>query len=457
WDDRMLEIFGAKAAPADYAHFLALIHPDDRDLVQAAIAKALETGVFTPFEHRILHPDGLEHWVLGTGTVLRNDSGRSAQLMGGALDITEQKRMTAQLQRAQRVEALGQLTAGLAHNFNNLLVAIIPNLEMAMDDASEGQKPLISSALSASLQARDLIKRLMSITGRAASGPSNTSDARVVLERAVALCQATFPRQIEMSLTIAPDVGHVSIEASDFEQVALNLLCNARDALERVSNGPRLIDVSLDRVTATDPRSVRLRVRDTGPGMSSAVQERVFEPFFTTKSVQHGSGLGLSDALVRVRAAGGTLECQSSEGAGATFTLMLREAPSPKPTAPPASAAPEGSHGETILLVDDEPSVRAVVARILTQEGYQVLEAENADEGRALLSAHGERIKLVLLDQSMPRESGPEALPSFKRLSGAPVVMFSGTAVDVPPGATAVLEKPTTVAELLRLVHDLVK
>jgi CheY-like chemotaxis protein len=189
--------------------------------------------------------------------------------------------------------------------------------------------------------------------------------------------------------------------------------------------------------------------------MSPEVQARVFEPFFTTKPAHRGSGLGLADALVRVRAAEGTITCQSTDGEGSTFTLLLPEAPAPLPATAPA-AAPLGSHGEMILLVDDEQAVRAVVARLLRQQGYKTTEARSAEEARAALSSHGADIKLILLDQSMPHESGTEALPSLKRLSDAPVVLFTGGMAELPPGAASLLEKPATAADLLRTVRDLI-
>jgi len=272
----------------------------------------------------------------------------------------------------------------------------------------------------------------------------------------VAICRSTFPREIQMTVTLDPNVGHVGIDASDLDQVVLNLFFNARDALERTTGRERLIEIILDGVVGQGTtKQVRLRVRDTGPGMSQEVQARVFEPFFTTKPAHRGSGLGLADALVRVRAADGTISCQSSEGEGSTFTLLLPEAPAPLPATAPA-AAPLGSHGELILLVDDEPAVRAVVARLLRQQGYRTMEARSAEEARAALSSHGADIKLVLLDQSMPHESGTEALPSLKRLSDAPVVLFTGGVAELPPGASSLLEKPATAADLLRTVRHLI-
>jgi PAS domain S-box-containing protein len=457
WDQRLMDIFGAGEVPRDYPTYLALIHPDDVALVRRNVEAALATGVYTPFEHRLApRGDGVERWVLGLGSVQRDATGKALFMMGGAVDITSQKRTEAQLQRAQRVEALGQLSAGLAHNFNNLLGVMLPNLELLREQTDGEPAALADAALSAALQARDLIKRLMSITAPRAAGAAATSDPREVLDRAAGICRATFPREIALTTDIQPDLGHVSMSGSELEQVVLNLLVNARDALEDVSGRERRIEILVDTVLGgAGVKLARVRVRDSGVGMAAALSARVFEPFFTTKPAHRGAGLGLADALVRVREAGGNLECESEEGRGSTFTILLPLA-AVAPTADVASSPPATSgRGETILIVDDEAMVRGAVGRLLKRRGYEVVEAGDAKEARALLATEGARVRLVLLDQSMPHETGPEALPSLKRLTAAPIVLFSGGNVELPPGAAAVLQKPAQAAELFALVQEL--
>jgi PAS domain S-box-containing protein len=457
WDQRMLDIFGASAPPRDYPTYLALIHPDDVAMVRRNIEGALASGVYTSFEHRLApRGDGVERWVLGLGSVQRDATGKAIFMMGGAIDITSKKGVEAQLHRAQRVEAMGQLSAGLAHNFNNLLGVMLPNLEILREQSDGEQAGLADAALSAALQARDLIKRLMSIAAPRPASAAETCDPREVLDRAAGICRATFPREISLTAAIQPDLGHVSMGASELEQVALNLLVNARDAVEPVADRERRIEILVDVVDGTaGAKLARVRVRDSGVGMSAALRARVFEPFFTTKPAHRGAGLGLADALVRVREAGGNLECESEEGRGSTFTILLPLAPVPPvagSTPPPPATA---GRGETILIVDDEAMVRGAVGRLLKRRGYDVLEAGDAKEARALLATEGARVRLVLLDQSMPHETGPEALPSLKRLTDAPIVLFSGGNVDLPPGAAALLQKPAQAAELLAVVQEL--
>jgi two-component system, cell cycle sensor histidine kinase and response regulator CckA len=455
WDARTCEIFGVDAAPASYRDYLQLIHPDDRALVERVVREAQLTGMFPTVEHRLAtsrEDDG--RWLLAAGKVLVDAEGRATGLLGGVLDISEQKRWARQLQRAERVEALGQLTAGIAHNFNNLLAAILPNVELALLDAQENIRPLLAAALDASLQARDLIKSLISLAGRpGAQAKAEPSDPGEVVKRLERLCLLTFPREIELQTSIEPGVEMVAMPASDLEQVLLNLLLNARDAVLEAPAGPRRIQILVDSIA--DPRRTRIRVVDSGVGMSDAVRDQIFVPFFTTKPLHRGTGLGLANALSRVREAAGQLDCDSRLGSGSTFTLLVPEsAPSVAQNSPSSVQALGAREAETLLVVDDEPMVRSVVARLLGRQRYTIVEAGSAAQARELLRQHGSRVRLILLDQSMPGESGLEALPSLHELSSAPVVLFTGLATEIPAGVAALLEKPARPAELLRTVRE---
>jgi PAS domain S-box-containing protein len=455
WDRRVLDIFGLDAPPRDYDHYLSLVHPDDRTFVKGAIERAQGASHQSTFEHRLApRADGPEQWVMCSGSMVRDAAGAPILFMGGVLDTTAQKNAAAQLQRAQRVEALGQLSAGLAHNFNNLLGVIIPNLELALSEPAEREETLVA-ALGAAAQARDLIKRLMTVTTPREAAPG-TCEPRAVVERAVALCRASFPREIALEVTIgaAAELGHARMGASDLEQIVLNLLFNARDALETVTGRARRIVVTVDRAPGGE---LFVRVRDNGVGMAEDVAARVFEPFFTTKPSHRGAGLGLADALVRVRDADGRLDCQSAAGEGTTFTVTLPPAPTPPATKTGTTPVARRAAGEIILIVDDEPAVRTAVGRLLARHGYQVLEADDAREARAVLRERGRDVRLVLLDQSMPHESGPEALPSLRELCAAPIAMFTGGIAELPPGAAALLEKPAQTSELLKTVEELLR
>jgi two-component system cell cycle sensor histidine kinase/response regulator CckA len=458
WDRRVREIWGVAETPANYETYIALVPPDDRAVIQSVVREALETGVYRTFEHRLAATaDAGERWVLAAGTVIKNASGKPSVLMGGVIDITEQKQLVLRMERAERVESIGQLTAGIAHNFNNLLAAIIPNVELALPEAGKGQRDGLSVALDAALQARDMIKNLVALARRRPTASGEPCDPKGVLASVEAICRTTFPREIAFTLAIDPAVGHVAMPASDLEQVLLNLCFNARDAVEQSSGSARRIDLRLDRLAAAgagEAASVRIQVVDSGVGMTEEVRRRIFEPFFSTKPPHQGSGLGLANAAARVREAHGQLECESTPGVGTTFTLRLAEAP---PLARP-ERAPGGSlalgRTESVLVVDDEPLVRGVLRRMLESDGYSVLEAESAAEAREVLERHGPRVGLVILDQSMPMETGVDALPSLRRRSAAPVILFTGLVPEQPPGVEAILEKPATQADLQRVIQQ---
>lgn len=455
WSERLLQICGLQQPPQNYQGYLALVHPDDRASVEQMTAEALRSGVYQSSEHRLIpRHGGGTLWVLASGTVLKDSRGQAVGLMGGAFDITEQKQLALQHQRAARVESIGQLTAGIAHNFNNLLAVIVPSLELQLSAMPESERAGLCDALGAALQARDLVRNLLSLTHRDAARPAASADPCEVVARVLSICRTTFPREIGLRQIAPSDLGLVSMSTSDLEQVLLNLLFNARDALEHSTKPEREIEVCASRVEQAGEAKVALRITDTGDGMSAEVRGRLFEPFFTTKPPHQGSGLGLANALERVRQAGGTLECESGPERGTTFTILLPSRPRPLPAAPASAPVIASTRVHaTLLLVDDEPQVRKVVARFLEGEGYRVLQASNAGEAREVLR-RGERVDLVILDQSMPRETGTQAFPSLRALTAAPVLLFTGMAPVLPEGMDGLLEKPARLEELHRVVRE---
>jgi len=326
-----------------------------------------------------------------------------------------------------------------------------------LSSATSRQHTLLSAALDASLQARDLVRNLMSLTQRDEARSNASADLREVVARVEGMCRATFPREITFHHEIVAELANVAMPAGDLEQVLLNLLLNARDALEHPSIKVREIAIRAQRsVDQPGVTMAELRVTDTGPGMSEDVRTRVFEPFFTTKPSHKGSGLGLSNVAVRVHAAGGSIRCDSVPGAGTTFIVVLPLAAA-QPASPESAPAPSASTqtSATILLVDDEQAVRSVLRALLEYEGYTVLEASSAEHARETLASLGVEVELVILDQSMPRETGSQALSSLRALTRAPIVLFTGMAPELAPDVDAVLGKPARPAELQRVVREL--
>ena len=456
WDERLREIFGVAQTPADYQEYRKMIHPLDLPALEGAVRQAVEQGVYPTIEHRILRAnDGAERWVLAAATIKRDDAGNPVLLLGGGLDITDRKQLSRQMELAERVQAVGQLAAGIAHNFNNLLAVIIPTLSMAIDHPSPDDTTTLKMGLTAALQARDLVKSMFALTAAPEAQASGSADAGEVVTRTVAMVRATFPREISLACTSEPAPAPVGMPASNLEQVVLNLLTNARDAIEEKAGGAAEIRVTVDYRPrrAGAPRAARLTVSDTGAGMTEETRRRIFEPFFTTKARDRGTGLGLATVAARVRTAGGTVACDSQRGRGTTFTIEL-------PLRPGAGAAPAedlaalpSQMSGRILVVDDEDMVRGMLRRVFESVGLEVHEAASAAEAREILER--QPFELIFLDHSMPAESGLAALPSLRARTGAPVVLFTGHAPEVPADVAVLLRKPARPDEILRTAHEL--
>jgi len=456
WDDRLREIFGVAQTPGDYQEYRKMIHPLDLPAVENAVRQAVEQGVYPTIEHRILRAnDGAERWILAAATIKRDDGGNPVMLLGGGLDITDRKQLSRQLELAERVQAVGQLAAGIAHNFNNLLAVIIPTLSMAIDHPGPDDTATLKMGLTAALQARDLVKSMFALTAAPEAQARGSVDAGEVVMRTVAMARATFPREIDVGCKIEPAPAHVGMPSSNLEQVILNLLTNARDAIQEKSGGPAEIRVTVDYRPrrAGSPATARLTVADTGAGMTEETRRRIFEPFFTTKARDRGTGLGLATVAARVRTAGGTVACDSKRGRGTTFTveLPLLTGSGTSPAAVPV-ALPTQMSGR-ILVVDDDDMVRGMLRRVFESVGLEVHEAASAAAAREILDR--QPVELVFLDHSMPNESGLAALPSLRARTQAPVVLFTGHAPEVPSDVAVLLRKPARPDEILRTAHEL--
>ncbi len=454
WDQRMCELYGIEASPPDYERYRKLIHPDDLAAVERAIRQALEQGVYPTTEHRILRGnDGAERWILAQARVVRDETGRPLTLQGGALDITDRKQLALKIELAERVQAVGQLAAGIAHNFNNLLAVIMPTLSLAVEQPSPEDRSALKAALTATLQARELVQSMFALTAAPDAMGRASADASEVVKRTVAMCRATFPREISLACSLEASPGPISLPASALEQMMLNLLTNARDAIEDRPGGGAQIRVNVSYPNGNATGVARITVADTGIGMTDETRRRIFDPFFTTNGRHRGNGLGLATVAARVRDAHGTIQCDSELDRGTTFTVELPLRPrSGAHHAERPAPLPARMTGR-ILVVDDEGLVRSTLRRILQSVGLEVREAASAEQARNILDQGP--VDLVVLDDSMPAESGLAALPSLRARTRAPVVLFTGHAPDVPAEIAALVRKPARPEELLRAVYEL--
>ena len=390
---------------------------------------------------------------------------RFAQVMGEGYqrqeDLKRLSRTEERLRQAQKLEAVGQLTAGVAHNFNNLLQAVVANLTIAMMRGPEVVQPWLQEAEKAAMRGADLVRQLMLYT-REKTGVFTFQPVAMsrVVEDALSLCRKTFDRRLELQAELDAELPLVSGDAGQLQQVLLNLYMNARDALTAVEGRQPVIRTTARQVEQVAPGKqekqayVQVQVRDNGTGMDPQTREHIFEPFFTTKEVGKGTGLGLATVYGILERHQGWIECESEVEVGTSLSFYLPLA-SAAATETKTEAPGQVRGGvETLLLIDDEVPVRQSVARLFTDLGYRVLEAEDGQRGLELAGRH--RADLVLLDWSMPGLSGREVLRRLQTLDPQlKVMIFSGYAPDHSEceGVVAVVEKPFSIRHLASTVR----
>jgi signal transduction histidine kinase/CheY-like chemotaxis protein len=390
-----------------------------------------------------------------------------ATILSSAVARERSARLQQQLNQAQRLESLGQLAGGIAHDFNNLL-AVITNyaafLGEALRDQPEPVKQDLAEIRRAAERAADLTRQLLVFSRREVVKPEVLDLNRVITE-IQGLLQRTIGEDIDLSFELEPDLPQVLLGAGQIEQVLMNLSVNARDA---ISTGGSLTirteTVAFEHVLGMTTGDlgpgtfVQLTIVDTGRGMDPEVAAQIFEPFFTTKPEGHGTGLGLATVYGIVQERGGQIQVYSEPGRGTAFKIYLPAAEQPEAAEQPAEAAERRGSGERVLVVEDEPAVRRLTARILSGGGYEVLEA--AEPYEALALCEDEDVDLLLTDLIMPGMSGKEL--ADRLVASQPelrVLFMSGYTGDVITRQgmlsedVLVLEKPFSSASLLRRVR----
>ena len=455
WDDNVCRIYGVTEHAATDARtwFISSVHPDDRERLRQHVACCLETGAYDDIEHRVVRPDGEVRTVFTRGAVTFDAQGAPVGLRGGIIDVTARRTLEEQLRQVQKMEAVGQLTAGVAHNFNNLISIALPNLELCRARSPAELHPLLDDTLLAAERAVELVRQLMRIARQETNAELVSTDLGVIARHTGSVCRATFDRRIHVEVTEVPGLPPVRARAGEIEQVLLNLCLNARDALESGDIEAPRIEL---KVGGGEDGCVTVTVTDNGPGIDPAIQGRIFEPFFTTKEVGKGTGLGLASAYAIVADHRGQLRCESSLGAGCTFVVELPVADeavtSPSRVEP---IAPTRRGSERILLIDDEPLVRRALRGVLEQSGFAVREAVDGNEGLQVLEQ--EPVDLVVLDRSMPQMSGEQFMarrgPRARRV---PVLLLTGCPAEAEvDGVAAVMVKPARTAELVATLRRL--
>jgi PAS domain S-box-containing protein len=437
-----------------------LVHPDDLPRLRAAVPR-FSAGVngAAPFRH--LRRDGTVIEVEVTGHDIDWNDRRARLVM--AIDVTERRQLEAQLRQAQKMEAVGRLAGGVAHDFNNLLTAIGGYTRLLLDSLEAGD-PRREDALqieAAAGRAATLTGQLLAFTRGGMVQPSRL-DLNAVVGDIGSLLRRLLGESIELQLALRASAPWVLADRSQLEQVLVNLAVNARDAMPD-GGSLRIATEDVDAGTAWRQGlpaggHVALTVTDTGTGIAEDLREQVFEPFFTTKSQGQGTGLGLATVYATVRQAGGRIRLQTESGRGTTFLILLPVA-SPagdEAAAPPAVVAERGAAAH-VLVVEDEPAVRDLVARLLSSAGHRVSIAADADEALGVARAADPPIGLVLSDVVMPGRSGIQLARELReRWPDLRVVLMSGYTAEPLEAADAglvLLPKPFTADELLEHVR----
>jgi PAS domain S-box-containing protein len=409
---------------AESRDWLRHVPPEDHPIIISAEERS---GRGEPFqaEYRMMRKGGETIWVSDTAVVVRGSDSHPV-MEGLIVDITDRKLLENQLQQARKMEAVGRLAGGVAHDFNNLLTIIKGYLEMALQRCLD--RPELHSDIRRIEEAADravtLVRQLLAFSRKQVLRPK-ILDLNAIVLNLDQLLRRLMSENIEMKTFVSQDVGAIKADPGQIEQVIMNLVVNARDALPE--GGRILIETSNVDLDSTYTRDhaivvpgpyVLLAVTDTGIGMTPDTVANIFEPFYTTKESGHGTGLGLSTVYGIVKQSGGYIWVYSELGKGTTFKVYLpRVAEAVQVSAPPAitlaSTARKGH--ETILLVEDEPDVRELTQMVLSERGYTVIEAPTPAEAERLAEKNGSEIHLLLTDVVMPGISGGELA---KRLTG---------------------------------------
>lgn len=453
--------------------FLRHVVPDDVPNVEAGFTTALQSGRLD-IECRIRRVDGTERWIAVKGNIEYDENGKPVRAAGILIDNTEWHLTENALRQAQKMEAIGQLTGGVAHDFNNLLTVIVGGLDMILrrPDHAERVKRLAEAAMNAARRGEQLTQQLLAFSRRQMLRPQTINPNRL-LHSFKPLAERAAGGAVDLRFDLDPDVDPIQVDPAQFEAAVLNLIVNARDAMEAQHKARVVVrsrNIHLDPGSAADEgappgRYILVSVRDSGTGIPPEAMPHVFEPFFTTKEVGKGTGLGLSQVYGFARSARGFVSIHSRIGYGTTVNLYFPPStgaveedevgtPGPTPLRPALD-------GETILLVEDDEQVLGMAVESLEELRYSVIVARNAADALDVLRSAGRRVDILFSDVMMPGGiSGPQLASEATRLRpGLKVLLTSGYVANLEEGQAIahgelqVLNKPYRRDELARSIR----
>ena len=449
---------------------LSYFPPEHLDVVTRHMRACELKGVPYDLELQKLTATGRLIWVRSIGEAVRDANGTIVGLQGSFQDISEKKRLEAQFFRAQRMESIGTLAGGIAHDLNNVLAPIMMAVEFLKRQVHDPDGVEVLDTLETSAQrAADLVRQVLSFA-RGVEGKRVRIDAATVLRDLETIVRDTFPKHIAFALNLCEAPWPVLGDPTQLHQVFTNLSVNARDAMVK----PGLLSITVENALLTGSlptlppearpgKWLKVSVSDTGTGIGSDVQERIFEPFFTTKEFGRGTGLGLSTTLAIVRSHGGFIQVDSALGRGTRFEVYLPAALGAEDGEVPFDTRTAGQprlprgHGELVLVVDDEAAIRSVARRTLERFGYRVMLATDGADAMRVFGANHFDIDAVITDMAMPVMDGTSLIRALREVDPQVLVIgSSGFAPEVAStGAGAhFIHKPYTAQSLLEALRD---
>jgi two-component system cell cycle sensor histidine kinase/response regulator CckA len=476
WSKNLRRISGVDDhVEASRASFVELVHREDRAAFEAAMVAAVDRGGHLELEFRLVRPsDGELRWMLTRGDAVIGPHGRSIRFLGVVIDITERHmaqehrtKLEQQLRQAHKLEAIGRLAGGVAHDFNNILLAIRGNGELALDALKHGADPLaeVEEMVAAAERAAALTMQLLAFSRRQVL-QAEVLDLNEVVGEMDKLLRRMIGEDVELHAVVADEPVHISADRSQVEQVIANLAVNARDAMP--DGGLLTLEVATTEIGPEEQldlapgRYAMLSVSDTGRGMDPETVAKIFEPFFTTK--EEGTGFGLSTVHGIIVQSGGSIWVYSEVDHGTAFKIFLplsEQAVALESKVPDRVASITASAGETILLVEDDQHVQRIVGNILRRSGYRLLTASGAEEALRLVEEEGGTIHLLLSDLVMPGTSGRELAEQIQVLRpDISILYMSGYTDDVVirrgvlEAGMAFIQKPFGAEDLARRVRD---
>jgi two-component system cell cycle sensor histidine kinase/response regulator CckA len=453
--------------------FLSLVHPEDEPAVRTAFERVtLRVGSAAPPEFRFRHIDGSWVWLESIVNNLLNDVAVGGMVVTSR-NVSGRRVLEDQVRQSQKMEAVGRLAGGIAHDFNNLLMVVQGYAEIVLQEEGVGPqiRKSVETIVRATESAANLTRQLLSFSRKHAFSPQ-VLDLNVLVNRMSEMLLGVLSEEMEFVVRLNPDACCISADPGQIEQVIMNLVVNARDAMP---NGGtltlRTARVSSDIVRAGKPDPVEpgdyvmLGVSDTGIGMDAETQSRIFEPFFTTKGRDEGTGLGMSVVYNIVRGSGGHVRLMSAPGKGSTLQIFfprVEEAPASEIRLSPAEPTRAGP--ETILVAEDQPDLRWMICQFLQSLGYSVLEATDGRDAVALAEQYKGPIDVVLTDVVMPQVRGPEV--ALKLAAARPdikVIYMSGytegevSAIGGEKADAQILQKPFELDFLAAKIREVLE